>query len=88
MKIFIFGGYLLMPNIDSKELAGLFKKLKEENYIIILDIAVTSNQQGLSEKIKDVLPYVDYFFQMTMNQLKSLILKNLKIKQNALWTGA
>ena len=62
MKIFIFGGYLLMPNIDSKELAVLFKKLKDQNYTIILDIAVTNNQTEVSEKIKNVLPFVDYFF--------------------------
>jgi sugar/nucleoside kinase (ribokinase family) len=62
MKIFIFGGYLLMPNIDSKELAALFKKLKDQNYTIILDIAVTNNQTEVSEKIKNVLPFVDYFF--------------------------
>jgi hypothetical protein len=35
MKIFIFGGYLLMPSIDSKELAELFRKLKEKNYTIL-----------------------------------------------------
>ena len=62
MKILIFGGYLLMPNIDSKELAAFFKKLKDQNYVIILDIAVTNNQTGVSEKIQDVLPFVDYFF--------------------------
>jgi len=61
-KILVFGGYLLMPNIDSKELADFFRKLKDQNYIIILDIALTNNQTGISEKIKDVLPFVDYFF--------------------------
>jgi sugar/nucleoside kinase (ribokinase family) len=79
MKIFIFGGYLLMPNIDSKELAELFRKLKEENYTIILDIAVTSNQRGISEKIKDVLPYVDYFFP---NDDESTQITNLEKPQD------
>ena len=79
MKIFIFGGYLLMPNIDSKELAELFRKLKEKNYTIILDIAVTSNQKGISEKIKDVLPYVDYFFP---NDDESTQITNLEKPQD------
>jgi sugar/nucleoside kinase (ribokinase family) len=79
MKIFIFGGYLLMPNIDSKELAELFRKLKEKSYTIILDIAVTSNQRGISEKIKDVLPYVDYFFP---NDDESTQITNLEKPQD------
>jgi sugar/nucleoside kinase (ribokinase family) len=79
MKIFIFGGYLLMPSIDSKELAELFRKLKEKNYTIILDIAVTSNQKGISEKIKDVLPYVDYFFP---NDDESTQITNLEKPQD------
>ena len=79
MKIFIFGGYLLMPNIDSKELAVLFKKLKDNNYIIILDIAVSNNQTGVSEKIKDVLPFVDYFFP---NDDESFQITNLEKPQD------
>jgi sugar/nucleoside kinase (ribokinase family) len=79
MKIFIFGGYLLMPNIDSKELAALFKKLKDKNYIIILDIAISNNQTGVSEKIKDVLPFVDYFFP---NDDESFLITNLEKPQD------
>ena len=79
MKIFIFGGYLLMPNIDSKELAALFKKLKDQKYTVILDIAVTNNQTGVSEKIKDVLPFVDYFFP---NDDESFQITNLEKPQD------
>jgi len=61
LKVFVFGGYLLMPNIDSKELAKLFKKLKDSNCSVILDIAVSSDQIVEVDKIKDVLPFVDYF---------------------------
>ncbi|MFZ9701697.1 MAG: carbohydrate kinase family protein [Candidatus Nanopelagicales bacterium] len=61
-KIFILGGYLLMPKIESKELAQLLKNLKKQNYTIILDIAISSDETKLVEKVQDVLPFVDYFF--------------------------
>lgn len=61
-KIFILGGYLLMPKIESKELAQLLKNLKKQNYKIILDIAISSDEHKLREKVQDVLPFVDYFF--------------------------
>jgi sugar/nucleoside kinase (ribokinase family) len=65
----ILSGYLLLPSIDSNHLKHLFKSLKSENNLIFLDVAFDVSDENLSEKLKTILPFVDYFLPNTFESL-------------------
>ena len=79
--IFILSGYLLLPGLDANDLKDLFKSLKSKNNLIFLDVAFNVSDENLSEKLKIILPFVDYFLP---NTFESLVLTGKhKIKEQA-----
>ena len=80
-NILILSGYLLLPGLDANDLKELFQSLKSESNLIFLDVAFDVSNKNLSEKLKIILPFVDYFLP---NTFESLVLTGKhKIKEQA-----
>jgi sugar/nucleoside kinase (ribokinase family) len=78
-KVFILGGYLLLKNLDVQELIALLRNMKKKKYFVMLDVAFDGKENELSDKIRAVLPYIDFF---SPNSLESSILTGEVITLN------
>ncbi len=60
LKVFYLGGLLVMPGIDTAELAGLLRYCKDRGIVTVIDVVVPQDQSGLG-RLQPLLPYTDYF---------------------------
>ncbi len=60
--VLYLGGFLIMPSLESHDVAALFHTARERGITTVLDVVVPSG--GSSESMRlltDILPYTDYF---------------------------
>ncbi len=60
-KIMCFASIFSNPMLDGKFALDLFKCAKEEGMLVCADIVSPKNEETLDD-IRDILPYIDYFF--------------------------
>jgi len=60
--VLYLGGFLIMPSLESYDVAGLFHKARERGITTVLDVVVPGGEGSESmRQLTDILPYTDYF---------------------------
>lgn len=60
-KIISFASMFVSPLLDIESMTRIFKKIKEKNYLLAVDLTRAKNGERL-EDLKQLLPYIDFIF--------------------------
>lgn len=59
--ILIVGGYLLLPGLLADDLLPVLQRARAAGSIVLLDVAVPLGTPGTAERVRPLMPYVDWF---------------------------
>lgn len=60
VRVFYLGGYLMLPGLESVELAEVLRKLCDRGCVTVVDVVYVGNPNSL-DALALILPYTDYF---------------------------
>lgn len=63
-RVFYLGGFLILPSLEAEALAGLFRRLRAQGTLVMLDVA-TPGPGDYLRQLEPVLPQTDIFLPNT-----------------------